>query len=1474
MTDTDDNNDIPSDDVEERFSDGVPTVPETRGEEPVSLMDASTVAMGRTVDENAPFPQIDGYDIIEAMQAGGQGKLYKARELTPAGREVVLKFPRAGVLSSERAIALFENEVQKAASLDHPNIARIYSSGLYDRMPFYSMEFIDGVELHKYVKQANLGQREILGLVRTICLAVQHAHQRQIVHRDLKPANVMVTRDGAVPKLLDFGLAIEETQLQVTIDRGVGTLVYMSPEQAAYEPVTTQTDVYSLGVIFYELLTGEHPHGFTQQEWQTLSPGQFRDRVANGDVVRPSRANDRIDKELEALLLKALAHEPAERYASAGELAADINNYITGEPLTAKAPTTVYFLKKRLRKYRVQVAIATVVLAVLIGTAVFAYVSVTWERNRAIVAEGEALLERNTARAAEGQSLRRLIRTYRNNAWRCYEAEDASGSLLWNTKALSLMNELPADDNNVGVEELNIRIRIRQVLSEFLAPLVFWTSRWPAEGTKFLSPDLKRLAIIDAEDKTVVRIWDVDSSLVVSLPMRHKRPVTMVAFDPHGRKLATATDGGVSRLWDTTTSRPLSQPTQHGAPLKTLEFSDNSKSLLTVAGPARVWDANTGKPITRWLDHNEAITDGRFSDDSKRVLTVSKHLAQAWDAKSGRVVGVPLRMNGELGGSAVFSADGMRIVTWPDHVQSGGYQGGPPCQVWDTRMGHFVGPKFERRAYKYTTQIPVIAPNGKYVATGIALWDVDRVSTLQSHATTVGQRYTSGEEFSGAWFSKDGERVGIIRGPVAIVSSTSDRWLPQTIRHPSDILSLGFSPKRKRVMTSSLDGAIRLWDIEYNFRRNAVPCSAYMQYFPARPEFSPNGKRIALIRRSDRSQNLLLFPPSQSHYGFEESLGGIILESERNDPPCWRGKRSWEWIRDVADNASFTSDGRCIFFKNWQKPAGFRRARLWVLDAVSGDAMLVRLKCEQRLKLAQFSNGGHHILTLSDKGSVDIWETSTGNRIRSLAEGGQVTNVLFGPKGRFAVIKRDDSTLRVWDVETGTLWPSPLSFGKHPNHPVRSMTHLPTFSKSGKHILLRGKDIIQVWDIAMRKHLGPPIPKMTTDDGLDVRIQLTSNGAKVLYWAEDGFQLLNTKTGEVISEHRPDADIASVTFSPDGNRFAVCSNGSVRVWNSGTGHPVTTAMLHDDLFQNVNPFPDTLRAKFSPDSKRLVTFDNNVAIVWDAETGKAVTSPMVHDSDVHDAVFSPDGSRIAIACGGDSSDGNQDDYARVWDASTGKSLTRRLRSERAIYQVQFSPDGKQVLGVDSSGDLHAWEVCPDTRPAADLLLLAEFLSLRTIEGSGAVRWLGEDRLSQIWRQLKAKYADSSRLMGRPNKPTHRYDNGAHKQSGVLARKPLNGKTISMVSLRAIYSTGEQIVTVDGQKMYMAKRYGLVKGGDTLRSIAKAVYGNSAYWTLIAKENPGVNLSRRLRNGDTVLLHIPPKPAPTTRSDNNGATITP
>ena len=769
MTNRDDNNTSP-DGGEEQVSDGVPTVPETRDEEPAPLMDASTVAMGRMTDENAPFPQIDGYEIIEAMQAGGQGKLYKARELTPAGREVVLKFPRAGVLSSDRAVALFENEVQKAASLDHPNIARIYSSGLYDRMPFYSMEFIDGLDLGEHVKEANLGQREILELVRTICLAVQHAHQRQIVHRDLKPANIMVTRDGAIPKLLDFGLAIEETELQATIDRGVGTLVYMSPEQAAYELVTTQTDVYSLGVILYELLTGEHPHGFTAQDMRTLTPRQFRDRVANGEAIRPRRVSDRIDKELEALLLKALAHESSDRYASAGDLAADINNYLTGEPLTAKAPTTMYFLRKRLRKYRRQVAIAAAVVIALIGMAVFAYVNVNWERNRALIAEDYAVKAKDDAiEARDAEKAQRLLAGKEANragkaekvALDAQQAESEQRQRvekevyrygISEADRLSRAGMYTDARKLLGTLKPGLRgweyghVMSRSVRRDFTNLKTLDVSHGGAYCAAF-SPNGKRLAQghVYGTENTIV-IWEMVREMGRvgdELKLKgHTGKVISVAFSRDGKRLASGSLDKTIRIWDAATGKELLKLNGDSLAVTSVAFSPEGDLLVSGGGDRTIkfWDTS-GTLLRTSTPHPTVVCSVAFSRDGKRLASGSiDNTIKIWDTASAREVltlntttGVPFAMGERLSMSIAFSPDGKRLASgsWNDTVK-----------IWDAYTGREL---FSLNAIRGTeppivgrlTACVAFSPDGKYLASGsydvsINIWDTTTGKELRT----------------------------------------------------------------------------------------------------------------------------------------------------------------------------------------------------------------------------------------------------------------------------------------------------------------------------------------------------------------------------------------------------------------------------------------------------------------------------------------------------------------------------------------------------------------------------------------------------------------------------------------------------------------------------------------------------------------------------------------------------------------------
>ena len=285
-------------------------------------------------------PQIEGYEVVGRLGQGGMGVVWRAVQLSTR-REVALKLLAAGAFASDKARARFEREVELAARLEHPNIARVYDSGLHYGAHYYVMELVAGPHLNEYVRKHALNHQHILELMHTVCCAVEHAHQRGVVHRDLKPSNILMAADGQ-PRVLDFGLAkgLLETDRDLAVSASsnvLGTVAYMSPEQAAghQKQVGTQSDVYSLGVILFCLLTGEPPHDLSGTWYEVL------ERIAKDEVRRPREVCAGIDRDLEAVLLKALARAPEGRYATAEGLAGDIHNYLEGRPLAAKAPSAI-----------------------------------------------------------------------------------------------------------------------------------------------------------------------------------------------------------------------------------------------------------------------------------------------------------------------------------------------------------------------------------------------------------------------------------------------------------------------------------------------------------------------------------------------------------------------------------------------------------------------------------------------------------------------------------------------------------------------------------------------------------------------------------------------------------------------------------------------------------------------------------------------------------------------------------------------------------------------------------------------------------------------------------------------------------------------------------------------------------------------------------------------------------------------------
>ncbi|MCG8406801.1 MAG: serine/threonine protein kinase [Phycisphaerales bacterium] len=312
-------------------------------------------------DSELPPPQIPGYEIHKLIGRGGMGLVYKAVQISTK-RQVALKVLLEGPLASAQARRRFEREIELVAQLRHTNIIPIYDSGSSDGRLYYAMAYVRGLSLTDYLGAHRPDLQRRLRMFSQVCEAVRHAHQRGVVHRDLKPSNILVDSEG-VPHILDFGLAKAGTFGDMTTSitaQIVGTPAYMSPEQAAGDPsgIDVRTDIYSLGVVLYETLTGHMPYE------TNISMGKLLENIAHAEPVSPSSHDSKIDGELSAIMMKALEKSKDDRYQSLDAFHSDIMRYLAGEPISVKPASGLYILKKAVWKHRLLVGVATALVVI------------------------------------------------------------------------------------------------------------------------------------------------------------------------------------------------------------------------------------------------------------------------------------------------------------------------------------------------------------------------------------------------------------------------------------------------------------------------------------------------------------------------------------------------------------------------------------------------------------------------------------------------------------------------------------------------------------------------------------------------------------------------------------------------------------------------------------------------------------------------------------------------------------------------------------------------------------------------------------------------------------------------------------------------------------------------------------------------------------------------------------------------------
>src|SRR5271156_6114305 len=377
--------------------------------------------------------KIGRYKILEQIGEGGCGVVYVAEQTEPVRRRVALKVIKLG-MDTKQVVARFEAERQALAMMDHPNIAKVLDAGATENgRPYFVMELVRGIKITEYCDQANLTTNERLDLFIKVCQAIQHAHQKGIIHRDIKPSNILVTlHDGVpVPKVIDFGIAkatvgqtLTDKTVYTQLQQFIGTPAYMSPEQAEMSglDIDTRSDIYSLGVLLYELLTGRTP--FSAEELAASGLDAMRKTIREKEPVRPStrlgtlsgeeltttakrRSADtakllhQLKGDLDWIVMKCLEKDRTRRYETANGVAFDLKRHINNEPVLARPPSAAYKFQKAFRRNKLVFSSGLAIAAVLL----LGIVVSTWQSVRATRAKQEALAAQAQAVAAQAQAV-------------------------------------------------------------------------------------------------------------------------------------------------------------------------------------------------------------------------------------------------------------------------------------------------------------------------------------------------------------------------------------------------------------------------------------------------------------------------------------------------------------------------------------------------------------------------------------------------------------------------------------------------------------------------------------------------------------------------------------------------------------------------------------------------------------------------------------------------------------------------------------------------------------------------------------------------------------------------------------------------------------------------------------------------------------------------------------------------------------
>ncbi len=1000
--------------------------------------------------------QLDRFELREIAGQGAFGVVHKAYD-TQLQRIVAIKLPRQGTFSTAEDEQRFLREARQVARLNHPNIVPVFEIGQCEGAYYIVSEFIDGLTLSELINHQPLGFRESADMLAKISDAVQYAHDHKVVHRDLKPGNILLNRE-LEPFVTDFGLArTDDGEFTITLQgQVIGTPSYMSPEQVQGDQsaVGPLSDIYSLGVVFYRMLTGELPFRGGKR--------LLMYQIQHEEPRPPRNINEFIPVDFQTIALKAMFKDPERRYASAGELAEDLRRAVRGEPIKGRPVSRIEKTRRLFRKYPVASSLSGLLVLLLFLSSVGGYL---WAiREAGLRQRVEALVgDLETGRDLER---RQLARQWIDNGNRQVVAGHYLHSLPWHAEAL----ELESQDSDR--DDLN-RLRLGNLLAHSPRLMAVQAGHSPVRCAK-LSPD-NRYAVCGFADGRLLA-WDIRAG-GPGMDANLGSEVSLVEMDSRNRFVAAAdTAGGVS-VYEYETGMRIGRSTRHSGHITSLAFTSTGDAILSTSidGTARLWRFQSSSPTAETVfRHSMPVRHQRLSQDQKSLFTISYSLADQNSRLTRWSVDQPQRP------AATFDEPATLIGLACDESGSrlGAHTRAGLVHIWDISQAGLIR-STTVSDYQNISYLGFLNPrsglgtdrdNPALIATrdgGISLIDSRTGAQYRTQETglPIQSMALNGEQ-----------RLAVLadsEGQLHVWDLLTHASTCPPMQHAGKIADLQISRNQRYVLSLGSEGVLKIWDIS----QSHVPRIRLPGESLRFSTLSHSGQRLAIAQTVAGDEVVILSP-----------LDGLIVSRIQHPP----GVTRFDFSPDETELVTGCTDGL---------------ARIW--NVATGQLIKTGFPVDDQLWNVRFNSDGSRIigdnmktLFVYDPTSdarplrrypaairVTVWDRDSGEPIAQFAHDNVINEIVVGSDpDRFATICHDKSVV-VWDIPSQSAVTDRL-------HDGEGYVQACKFSGSGQRLLTACGETNEVvcWDLA---------------DGLQAVARLTFNATPaVTEFLDDPFTVI------------------------------------------------------------------------------------------------------------------------------------------------------------------------------------------------------------------------------------------------------------------------------------------------------------------------------------------------------------------------------